>query len=204
MRRSMPRIVRSSARSAGAMGDLYLALLHHPVHDKNGAVVTTAVTNMDVHDFGRLARTFGARAFYVTTPVATQRRLVERIMRHWETGPGATYNVTRKEALALARLADDLDAVVADVEREAGALPCLVATSAREGTGRVSFGDLRRRMAQDPRPLVLVFGTGWGLTADVLGRMEAILEPVRGTTGWNHLSVRAAAAIILDRLCGDR
>ena len=41
------------------MGDLYVALLHHPVYDKNGAVVTTAVTNMDVHDFGRLARTYG-------------------------------------------------------------------------------------------------------------------------------------------------
>jgi len=35
------------------MADLYAALLHHPVYDKNGAVVTTAVTNMDVHDFGR-------------------------------------------------------------------------------------------------------------------------------------------------------
>src|SRR5881296_4665950 len=93
------------------MADLYLALLHHPVYDKNGAVVTTAVTNMDVHDLGRLARTYEVRAVYVATPVPTLRRLVDRIMRHWDTGPGATYNHTRKEALALARLAPDLDAV---------------------------------------------------------------------------------------------
>jgi hypothetical protein len=186
------------------MGDLYLALLHHPVYDKNGAVVTTAVTNMDVHDFGRLARTFGARAFYVVTPVATQRRLVERIMRHWDTGPGATYNATRKEALALARLADELDAVVADVEREAGMLPRLIATSAREGAGRLPFATLRGELCTDARPVVLLFGTGWGLTREVLERVEGVLEPIRGSADWNHLSVRSAAAIVLDRLRGDR
>ena len=185
------------------MGDLYLSLLHHPVYDKNGDVVTTAVTNMDVHDFGRLSRTYGVRAFYVATPVPTLRRLVERIMRHWETGPGAAYNHTRKEALALARLAPDLDAVVADIEHETGVLPSLVATSARDGDGRLAFAALRRRLAEDRRPTLLVFGTGWGLTEEVLGRVDDILEPVRWTDGWNHLSVRSAAAIILDRLRGD-
>jgi hypothetical protein len=186
------------------MGELYVALLHHPVYDKNGAVVTTAVTNMDVHDFGRLARTFGVRAFYVATPVPTLRRLVERIMRHWESGPGATYNHTRKEALALARLAHDLDAVLADIEREAGVLPRLVATSAREGGRRLAFPELAHRLREDPRPELVVFGTGWGLTEDVLGRADDVLEPIRGTTAWNHLSVRSAAAIILDRLRRDR
>jgi len=186
------------------MGDLYLALLHHPVYDKNGAVVTTAVTNMDVHDLGRLARTYGVRAFYVATPVPTLRRLVERILRHWDTGPGAAYNETRKEALALARLAHDLDAVVADIEREQGILPRLVATSARKGGRRLSFADLRRRLDVDARPELLVFGTGWGLTEDVLGRADDLLEPIEGVRGWNHLSVRSAAAVILDRLRGDR
>ena len=186
------------------MGDLYVALVHHPVYDKNGAVVTTAVTNMDVHDLARLARTFDVRAVYVATPVPTLRKLVERIIRHWDTGPGAAYNHTRKEALALARLAHDLDAVLADVEREAGVLPRLVATTARAGGRRLTFADLRRRLADDPRPDLLVFGTGWGLTEDVLGRADDVLEPIRGTSGWNHLSVRSAASIILDRLRGDR
>src|SRR4029450_7136067 len=107
---------------------------------------TTAVTNMDVHDFGRLARTYDLRAFYVATPVPTLRRLVERIIRHWDTGPGAAYNHTRKEALALARLAPGLDAVLADTERETGVLPRLVATSAREGTPRLRFPELRQRL----------------------------------------------------------
>ncbi len=186
------------------MADLYLALLHHPVYDKNGAVVTTAVTNLDVHDLGRLARTYDVRAFYVATPVPTLRRLVERIMRHWDTGPGAAYNHTRREALALARLSTDLDAVIADIEREAGALPRLVATSAREGGRRLPFAALRRRLAEPGRPELLVLGTGWGLTEDVIGRADDVLEPIRGVSGWNHLSVRSAAAVILDRVRGDR
>jgi len=186
------------------MGDLYVALLHHPVYDKNGAVVTTAVTNMDVHDLSRLARTFGLRACYVATPVATLRRLVARIMQHWETGPGATYNRTRKEALACVRLASDLDAVVADIERETGTLPRLVATSAREGGPRLACAALRRRLEEDPRPELLVLGTGWGLTTEVLHRADDVLEPIRGMDDYNHLSVRAAAAIILDRLRGAR
>ncbi len=39
------------------MTDLYVALLHHPVLDKNGLVVTTALTTMDIHDIARSART---------------------------------------------------------------------------------------------------------------------------------------------------
>lgn len=186
------------------MGDLYVTLLHHPVYDKNGAVVTTAVTNMDVHDLSRLTRTFGLRACYVATPVPTLRRLVERIMQHWSTGPGATYNQTRKEALACIRLAHDLDAVLADIEREAGVLPRLIATSAREGGPRLGFATLRARLREDPRPELLALGTGWGLTREVLDRADDVLEPIRGAGDYNHLSVRSAAAIILDRLKADR
>ena len=186
------------------MAALYLALLHHPVYDKNGAIVTTAVTNLDVHDLARLARTFALAACYIATPVPTLRRLVLRIIRHWESGPGATYNETRREALARIRLASDLDGVIADIEREVGVLPRLVATTAREGEPRLSFATLRARLAAETRPELLILGTGWGLTGELLGRADDVLEPIRGCDGWNHLSVRAAAAIILDRLRGGR
>ena len=186
------------------MADLYLALLHHPVYDKNGAIVTTAVTNMDVHDIGRLARTFAVRGFYVCTPVPTLRRLVTRILRHWETGPGSVYNATRKEALATVRLAEDLDGAIADVERETGSLPRVVATSARGGPDRLSFGRLRERLAKPGRPELLVLGTGWGLAREVLARVDDLLEPIGGCGDYNHLSVRSAAAIMLDRLRNGR
>lgn len=49
-------------------------------------------------------------------------------------------------------------------------------------------------------PLVLVLGTGWGLVEEILEKADVILEPIRGMGDYNHLSVRAAAAIMLDRL----
>ncbi|MGD9074482.1 MAG: RNA methyltransferase [Desulfobacteraceae bacterium] len=35
-----------------------------------------------------------------------------------------------------------------------------------------------------------------------MSRADHILDPVEGVTDYNHLSVRTAAAIILDRLAG--
>jgi hypothetical protein len=186
------------------MGDLYLALLHHPVLDKNGQVVTTALTNMDVHDIARSARTYGARRFYVVHPVRSLQLLAQKIMQHWETGYGSTYNATRKDALQVVALESDLDGVLVSVERESEQRPLLVATSARSGEGRTSFADLRARRAADPRPLLLLFGTGWGLTGEILSRADLILEPIAGADSYNHLSVRSAAAVILDRLCASR
>jgi len=186
------------------MAELYVALLHHPVYDKTGAVVTTAVTNLDVHDMARLSRTFAVRAFYVCTPVETLRRLVARIIRHWDVGPGATYNATRREALALVRQAQELDAVVAEIEHETGQLPRLIATSARAGPRRLTHEALRSRLAAPGPPELLLFGTGWGLAAEVLERVDDVLEPIVGCGSYNHLSVRTAAAIVLDRLRNGR
>ena len=54
------------------------------------------------------------------------------------------------------------------------------------------------------QPYLLIFGTGWGLTETVFSRADVVLEPVRGPGSYNHLSVRSAVAIILDRLFGCR
>jgi hypothetical protein len=186
------------------MGDLYVALLHHPVLDKNGLVVTSAVTNMDVHDIARSARTYGVRGFFVATPVRTLHALVGKIIDHWETGYGSTYNSTRKDALALVRLADDLDDVIIAVERESGHRPVLVATSARARPDRVGFDRMRRQIDEGAEPRLLILGTGWGLAPEVIARADQVLEPIRGSSDYNHLSVRSAAAIILDRLRAPR
>jgi len=186
------------------MADLYLVLLHHPVLDKNGQIVTSALTNMDIHDIARTARTYGVRQFYVAHPVKALRVLAAKIMEHWDTGYGSTYNVTRKDALSLVRLEHDLDSTLLTLERESGMRPRLVITSARGGPNRTTFGALREQLASSDEPHLLVFGTGWGLTAEITERADVILEPVCGPTDYNHLSVRSAAAVILDRLCGAR
>jgi hypothetical protein len=186
------------------LSDLFLALLHHPVLDKNGQIVTTAVTNMDIHDIARSARTYGVRRLFVATPVRALQALAAKIIEHWESGYGSTYNETRKEALALVSIVPDLDAAILGVERETGRRPVLVVTSARAAGGTIAHEALRQRLSRSADPHLLVFGTGWGLAPEIIERADLRLEPVRGATSYNHLSVRAAAAIILDRLAGAR
>jgi hypothetical protein len=102
----------------------------------------------------------------------------------------------------LVRTVVDLDAAVLEIEREAGERPILVATSAKEGAGRTSFVELRGSIRARGAPHLLVLGTGWGLTRETLHRADLVLEPIRGVADYNHLPVRAAAAIMLDRLLG--
>ena len=189
-------------RLTSARAPLYLALLHYPVYDKNGMVVTTAVTNMDIHDIARSGKSYGIRGFYVVTPVKALQRLAMKIIDHWEQGYGSQYNQTRKEALALARIRDTLDDAVIDIERECGEKPLLVVTSARSGERRTSFSELKDMLRRKTQPFLVLLGTGWGLTQEVLAQSDYVLEPIRGSTDYNHLSVRSAAAIILDRLLG--
>ena len=138
------------------MADLYLVLLHHPVFDKTGAIVTSALTNMDIHDIARSARTYGVRRFYVATPVKALRALAAKIMEHWETGYGSTYNVTRKDALSLVGLEHDLDSTLLTLERETGMRPRLIATSARGGGDRTRFDDLRAQLLEHRREAVRI------------------------------------------------
>ena len=189
----------SRARTA-----VYLALLHYPVYDKNGQVVTTAVTNMDIHDICRAGRTYGVRGLFVVTPVKPLQKLALKIIDHWETGYGSQYNATRKEALALARICDALDDAIIAIERETGAKPILIATSARPAGKRTSFVALKDMLNRQTRPCLLLFGTGWGLTETILSQADYTLEAIEGSADFNHLSVRSAAAIILDRLLGCR
>lgn len=181
---------------------VYLALLHHPVYDKNGAIVTTAVTNMDIHDIARAGRTYGVSRFFVVTPVKALQKLALKIIHHWESGYGSEYNPTRREALTLARICDVLDDVIISIEQETGQKPVIVATSARRAGRRTSFTALKEMLHRETRPFLVLFGTGWGLTEATLSKADYVLEPIQGRTEFNHLSVRSAAAIILDRLLG--
>jgi hypothetical protein len=179
---------------------LYLALLHHPVLDRHGRIVTTSITNMDVHDIARSARTFGVRRFLVAHPTPALRALAERIVEHWRSGYGSRYNPSRYAAISLVEVVADLDRAIVAVEQDSGRMPYLVATSAKTRAGACGHQHLAVRLETDETPCLLLFGTGYGLSDEVFTRCEAVLEPISGTDDYNHLSVRAAAAITLDRL----
>lgn len=184
---------------------LALALVHHPVLDKQGAVVTSAITNIDVHDLARSARTYGCTELFLVHPVDAQRELVSRIKEHWETGSSAARIPARKDALALVQAVPTLaDAFAALGGRDVVEVWTTAARSLA-GARSLEMQDARVRLeSDDPRAVLLVFGTGWGLTSSIIDDSDALLPPIhaRVPSGYNHLSVRAACAILLDRLRG--
>ena len=87
-------------------------LLHHPVLDRGGAVVTTAITNLDLHDIARSAHAFGLSDFFVVHPIAAQRELAQRVKAHWTAGSGARRIPDRSPALGILRVVPSLDDVL--------------------------------------------------------------------------------------------
>ncbi len=179
-----------------------IALLHYPVYDKNRRVVATAVTNLDIHDMARLARTYGLFRYYVVTPVAEQQEFAERVRGHWQDGWGGCYNPTRREAMELLRVMPGLEDVLAELRDIHGRPAKIIATGAGDRHNAATGTALRQMMLDEKGPFLILFGTGWGLTDEVFDRADVVLEPIKGAGDYNHLSVRAAAAIILDRLLG--
>lgn len=179
-----------------------MALVHHPVVGRNGETIAAAVTSLDLHDIARSAKTYGIETFYVVTPLADQQMLVTRIIDHWVSGVGAEYNPDRRDALALIRLQPSLAEAMQDLKQRHGELPKTVATSARMTRSDLSYTGLRALTRKDGS-ILLVFGTSWGLAPQIMDRADYRLAPVQGNCGYNHLAVRSAVAIILDRMMGE-
>jgi hypothetical protein len=177
--------------------------MHHPVTNRRGDVICSAVTNLDLHDIARSARTYGVSRYFVVTPLEDQQALAQRILDHWITGPGAAYNPDRKEALLLVSVAAGLEQALDEAQALCGQRPCVVVTDARPRPGAISYDDLTN-LVKNGKPCMLVFGTAWGLTGDFIEKADFVLEPLFGPGSYNHLPVRAAAAIILDRIAGQR
>ena len=185
------------------MADLFLALIHHPVVDRNGRIVTSAITSLDIHDLARSACTFGVRAFFIVHPVAEQRQFAATVIDHWKFDFGRAFDGRRREALELVRIVPDLDDALTAAEHLAGTRPLVAHTSARTQTG-ATFAQLRERMREpDSPPLLILLGTGFGLAPEVAQRSDLLVQSIRGVGDYNHLSVRAAGAIILERLRGS-
>ena len=181
--------------------NLHVILVHYPVVSKNGDIIASAVTNLDLHDIARAGRTYGIESFTIVTPVCDQMDLVDKIVSHWVSGAGAAYNPKRGDALSLIRVSKSFEGALAEIAAEGKGYPKTVVTSARKRMGDLTM-DALREMIGNGDPYALVLGTAWGLAEDFLSQADYILEPICGPGDYNHLSVRSAAAIMLDRLLG--
>ncbi len=184
---------------------VHIILLHHPVINKEGQIVSTAVTNLDIHDNARSARTFNVQSYHIVTPLDAQIELVTRILQHWREGFGARRVPNRVDAMNLVQVDRTLDDAIQSIMGDRTQKPFIVSTCARERDDDVvSYPHMRDKLQKMSSPLVIVFGTGYGLAEEVFHVSDAVLEPIGDANDWNHLSVRAAVAITLDRLLGDR
>jgi hypothetical protein len=185
-------------------GRLYIALLHHPVLDREGRVITSAVTNADIHDIARSAKTYGVRRVFIATPISEQADLVRKIIGHWTCGAGGALNPSRREALEAVEVAGTLEEVIEAISRDESCPVNIVVTGARLGGSCVSHAQFREILENGHGPTLFVFGTGWGLAGEVIECSRYRLEPINGPGPYNHLSVRSAVAITLDRLVGRK
>jgi len=183
------------------MSNLYVALTHYPVVDKRGDIINSAVTNLDLHDIARAAKTYGVKSFYVVTRLVDQQSLVQKIISHWTSGYGAVYNPARRSALDLIKVKNTIAEVAEDIESIENIYPKTVATCARRYPASTGYKEFRDILEID-HPHLLIFGTAWGLAEPFISEADYILDPIMGPTDYNHLSVRCAAGIILDRLLG--
>ena len=179
---------------------LYVALVHYPVLDKHGLAVATSITNLDIHDIARSSKTYEIEGYYIVNPVPGQQWFAHRVIEHWLEGFGAEYNWTRKEAMTITRVLADLEEVADDIAARDPRPLFFVATTARFMPNQIPYRDLRRKIFEDSANYCILFGTGWGLHPSLLVECDYTLAPIRGRAEYNHLSVRSASAIILDRL----
>lgn len=182
---------------------LYVGLVHYPIYDKNFNVIATAITNYDLHDISRSAKTYGVKKYSIIHHIPGQLDMVHKIMDFWESPVGRNYNGYRTQAFDIVDIRPSIEAAVEAVTAAEGKRPYVVTTDARTYANTISYKELRQKREEDDTPILLLFGTGYGMTKETMEKFDFILEPIYGAGEYNHLSVRSAAAIILDRLAGE-
>ncbi|MDK2943880.1 hypothetical protein BG32_04090 [Mesotoga sp. HF07.pep.5.2.highcov] len=182
------------------LNNIYLALIHYPVLGRHGNIVSSAVTNLDVHDISRTCRTYNVKGYFVVSNLPAQREIVDNVLNYWLEEFGREYNPSRSEALKVVERASYMEDVLEQIEEIEGQRPDLVFTSAKRGKDRITFDAMRRIIVKSVKPHLLLFGTSWGLPGEIEKICDYALEPLRANSDFNHLSVRAAVAIVLDRL----
>lgn len=185
------------------MANLYLGLVHYPIYNKNMQVIATAVTNFDIHDISRTARTYDVKKYFLIHPLQVQAEIINKITDYWQNGYGKTYNPDRGNALERVAHTTSIAAAIQAITLLEGQAPATITTDARTYPNTVTYDFVRDLLQTGDKPILLLFGTGYGMEQETMNGFDYVLEPIYGPSDYNHLCVRSAAAIILDRLAGE-
>ena len=185
----------------------YVALMHTQIMIQGGRVGNSSITSLDIHDIARSSATYGIKNYFVVTKLKDQQNILKTFMEFWLSNDGKEYNLSRFEAVKRIIPAINFEDVVAKIKEQEGVDPIVITTSAKpfslEGDGpKIIDYSCQGEVFEKERPVLFVFGTGQGLANEILEKSDYLLLPVNGMTEYNHLSVRSAVAIILDRWLG--
>ena len=181
------------------MSSLYLGLVHYPILNKHNEIVQTSVTNLDIHDIARSASTYGLNKYFIVTPDKSQEEYINKVIGFWHSDTGQAYNPDRSRALSIIKIIDSIESSIKMITTQEGMQPIVITTTARNMNKQISFTEVSN-FSKKNQPVLLLFGTGHGLTESVHNDADFILQPIEGTGDYNHLSVRSAVAIVLDRI----
>ncbi len=181
--------------------EIYVALIHFPVYNKKKEIVATATTNMDIHDISRVAKTYSIKKYFIVTPVEGQKQYINRIIKHWREGYGYQYNNNRAKALSITYVTESMESCLSEIKNATSKEVVTVGTSASGSRDNIITVSALKKILET-KALLLVFGTGWGLTENIIKQFNYMLEPIYGIDNFNHLPVRSAVSITLDRILG--
>lgn len=183
---------------------VYIALVHFPVYNTKKKIVNTALTCISIHDIARVAKTYDIKKFFVINPLTSQQALLKRILTYWKEGEGLTFNDNRALALGIVEGVNSLLDAFQYIQDDSDKPIKIISTSAKQFGFSMSFSELSEKIQLGEEDFLILFGTGWGLTEEILLESDYLLEPIDFGTDFNHLSVRSAIAIILDRLLKNK
>jgi tRNA (guanine37-N1)-methyltransferase len=184
----------------------YVILMHTQVLLPGNLEGTTSVTSIDIHDIARSAKTYGIKNYFVVTPLKDQQRIVRTLLDFWSSSEGIEYNPHRHGALELVVLVSSLEEAIAYIKDTEKRDPLLVGTSAKKSDTQhgkhITYYD-QEKVWSNNKPIAFLFGTGKGLAPSVLEQCAFMLPPLASFSPFNHLSVRSAASVVLDRWLGN-
>lgn len=187
--------------------NLSLCLLHAPVWLDEKKTGVSSLTNLDIHDIARLSRSYALDALYVVTPLRDQLQMLETVVRHWTREATSPGHADRRRPLGWYVLPLHCKKPW-PCRRPVRQRPRVVGSSAlwpapQKGVPEeppLTPPTVRQWCAAGP--VMLCLGTARGLAPEALAQCDGVLRPLR-YLGYNHLSVRSAAAILTDRILGD-
>lgn len=181
------------------INNVFVGLVHYPVYNKNREKVCTSITNLDLHDISRTCKTYGVKKFFIINPQNSQKQIFLRLKKFWDSNIAKDYNISRFNAFNIIEFAESIEATENKIKNTFSQNPILITTSARSIKKSTKPVELKKIFRQDI-PKLILFGTAYGLTDEIIEKSKILLEKILGVSHYNHLSVRSAVAITLDRL----